>query len=208
MTGDTKLNAKLTKEFLRTTAIVASRTGRTITDVSERIRSGFLGSTEAIEDLGILVNVSMLESTEAFKRFAGDKSWGDLDEKTKQTIRAFAILEQASNNLGDEIQQGAMLQLTQLTATFKDAALVVGQGLMPALQSIMPLFQFLGELALDTARDFRTFMDWVFGVDRRTINLNKTKNDSAKANEKEAASLKKVQKAATSNIIKIEPKSF
>ena len=104
-----------------------------------------------------------------------------------------AILEQSSNNLGDTVQQGAMLQLAELSATFKDTALAIGQGLMSMLQAIMLMFQLLGELALDTARDFRAFMDWVFGVDRRTTSLNISKNDSVKANEKEAASLATIE---------------
>ena len=86
--------AKYTTELLKASSIIASGTGRTMEDVMERIRSGLLGNTEAIEDLGINVNVAMLESTDAFKRFAGDNSWNQLDFQTQQQIRLFAILEQ------------------------------------------------------------------------------------------------------------------
>ena len=75
---------------MRASAIIASKTGRTFDDVSSRIRSGMLGSTESIEDLGVYTQVSMLESTEAFKKFANGSSWAQLDFKLQQQIRLAA----------------------------------------------------------------------------------------------------------------------
>ncbi|HEM6368278.1 TPA: hypothetical protein U2D16_002256, partial [Streptococcus suis] len=90
-----KLSA-YTGKMLQTSAVIAQGSGRTMTDVMERIRSGLLGNTEAIEDLGINVNVAMIESTNAFKRFANGQSWQQLDYNTQQQIRLMAILEQAT----------------------------------------------------------------------------------------------------------------
>ena len=67
--------AGYTAKLLETSSIIAQGTGRTMTDVMERIRSGLLGNTEAIEDLGVMVQVKMIESTEAFKKFANGQSW-------------------------------------------------------------------------------------------------------------------------------------
>lgn len=47
-TGSTKETAEQTQELMKATAIIASKTGRTYEDTAERIRSGMLGSTEAI----------------------------------------------------------------------------------------------------------------------------------------------------------------
>ena len=47
------------------TAVVASKTGRTVQDVQERVRSGLLGNTEAIEDLGVLLQNNQM--TDAFE---------------------------------------------------------------------------------------------------------------------------------------------
>src|SRR5574343_1356676 len=88
---------------MEVTAIVSSKTGRTFEDTADRIRSGMLGSTEAIEDLGIYTQTSMLESTEAFRKFAGDKSWSQLDFQTQQQIRLAAIMEQAYGRYGTEL---------------------------------------------------------------------------------------------------------
>ena len=59
--ADQETNAKLTTQYLNATAVVASKTGRTMQDVQERIRSGLLGNTEAVEDLGIFVNIKTIE---------------------------------------------------------------------------------------------------------------------------------------------------
>ena len=109
-----------TTDLLKASAIIASNTGRTIEDVNERIRSGLLGNTEAIEDLGIFVNVAMLESTEAFKKFANGRSWNQLDFQTQQLIRHMAILEQTSSKFGTEVSQNMKTQLAKLVAQLKN----------------------------------------------------------------------------------------
>ena len=99
-TKDTEQAATSTQQLMHASAVIASQTGRTSEDVMERIRSGLLGNTEAIEDLGIYANVSMIESTNAFRKIAGDKSWNQLSYQTQQQIRLYAILEQTQNRYG------------------------------------------------------------------------------------------------------------
>jgi hypothetical protein len=164
ITEETAENATLTQELLKKSAIVASATGRTMEDVMDRIRSGLLGNTEAIEDLGINVNVAMLESTEAFKRFAGDSSWQKLDFQTQQQIRLMAILEQASKKYGDEVAQNTNASLARLNATMKNTVLNIGQGLKPILDAILPsLISFAQSIERITLR-FAQFMQVLFGV--------------------------------------------
>ena len=61
-----------------------------------RIRSGLLGNTEAIDDLGIEVKVAMLEVTDAFKQISNGRSWEQLTFYEQQQIRTLAILAQRS----------------------------------------------------------------------------------------------------------------
>src|SRR5690606_14321425 len=119
--------AQYTQDLLQASAVVASYTGRTMEDVLDRIRSGLLGNTEAIEDLGINVNVAMIEATDAFRRFAGDRSWNQLDFRTQQTIRYFAILEQAAQKYGTEIAQNTTTRQAMFTAQLKEVQLALGQ---------------------------------------------------------------------------------
>ena len=133
-----KLSA-YTAKMLQTSAVVAEGSGRSITDVMERIRSGLLGNTEAIEDLGINVNVAMIQSTEAFKRFANGQSWNQLDYQTQQQIRLMAILEQATAKYGTTLSQSVNGRISLFKSLLKDSALNIGNAFLPIINAIMPV---------------------------------------------------------------------
>lgn len=137
-TKDTAETFRFTQDLLKASAIVASGTGRNIEDVMWRIRSGLLGNTEAIEDLGINVYVNMLKSTEAFKRFAGNKSWDQLDFKTQQAIRYFGILEQATMKYGTALNQNTNTRQMQFVAQLKDIQLSLGNFVLPIYNAVLP----------------------------------------------------------------------
>lgn len=125
--ADQATNADLTNHYLNMTAVVASKTGLEVSDVQERIRSGSLGNTEAIEDLGIFVNVKTIEMTDAFKRMADGKSWNQLDAYSQQQIRTMAILEQATNKYGTEVAKTSATTRMQFNAAFEDFKNTWGQ---------------------------------------------------------------------------------
>ena len=185
-----------TKELLKSSSVVASATGRTMNDVMERIRSGLLGNTEAIEDLGINVNVAMLESTKAFKKLAGDKSWNQLDFKTQQQIRLMAILEQSSKKYGDTVANNTNSSLQSLSATFKDIALNIGNALLPVLNVVLPVIQSVANKIEVLTAKFATFMEVVFGksfVSSSFTNSSKSVEQYADSLDGAAASAKKLK---------------
>lgn len=137
-----------TQELLKASAVVAAATGRTMEDTMERIRSGLLGNTEAIEDLGINVNVAMIESTNAFKQFANGKSWQQLNFQTQQQIRLMAILEQANMKYGDTIANTTIARQNQFIAQLKNVKLGLGQAFLPIYNYVLPaLIRFATALA-------------------------------------------------------------
>lgn len=137
-------NAELTNRYLNMTAVVASKTGRTVEDVQERIRSGLLGNTEAIEDLGIFVNVKTIEMTDAFNRMANGKSWEQLDAYTQQQIRSMAILEQAMAKYGDEVADTSATIRNRFNAAYQDFqnswGNIVNTVLLPVLETLTKIF--------------------------------------------------------------------
>ena len=137
ITDDEEKNAQYTQQLLKASSVIASSTGRTMEDVMDRIRSGLLGNTEAIEDLGVNVNVALLESTDAFKKFAGDKSWNQLDFQTQQQIRLFGILEQTTKKYGDEVQQNTSTNVQELTAKMQNLGSTLGKKLLPYFNKIV-----------------------------------------------------------------------
>lgn len=137
ITDDEEENAQYTQDLLKASAVIASSTGRTMEDVMDRIRSGLLGNTEAIEDLGVNVNVALLESTDAFKKFAGDKSWDQLDFQTQQQIRLFGILEQTTKKYGKEINKNTSSNVQELTAKFNNMSSKLNQKLLPVANKLI-----------------------------------------------------------------------
>lgn len=136
--ADQATNANLTNQYLQMTAVVASQTGRTVEDVSERIRSGLLGNTEAVEDLGIFVNIKTIEMTEAFMRIADGRPWDQLTAYEQAQVRSLAILEQATNKYGSSVANNAIFARAQFTAAYQDFQATWGQVvntiLLPVLQ--------------------------------------------------------------------------
>lgn len=138
---------KLTQDMLKASSVVASMTGRSMTDVLDRIRSGLLGNTEAIEDLGINVNIAMIESTQAFKQFANGQSWAQLSFQTQQQIRYFAILEQASQKFGTKLADTTGSKIMQFTTSLKNLQLALGNAFLPILNVVLPaLTSFINTL--------------------------------------------------------------
>ena len=142
--ADQNTNAELTNRYLNMTAVVASKTGRTVQDVQERVRSGLLGNTEAIEDLGVFVNVKTIEMTDAFQRMANGKSWEQLDAYTQQQVRTMAILEQATAKYGNTVADTTATTRARYQAAYEDFqntwGQVVNTVLIPVLKVLTQVF--------------------------------------------------------------------
>ena len=159
---DTNKLSAYTAKMLQTSAVIAEGSGRSITDVMERIRSGLLGNTEAIDDLGINVNVAMIESTEAFKRFANGQSWQQLDYQTQQQIRLMAILEQATAKYGDTLSNSVNGSISLFKSLMKDAALNLGNSMLPIINAIMPVLNSFAMVLKNVTAKLAEFIALMF----------------------------------------------
>ncbi|VPI76314.1 TMP repeat family [Streptococcus pneumoniae] len=159
---DTNKLSAYTAKMLQTSAVAAEGSGRTITDVMERIRSGLLGNTEAIEDLGINVNVAMIKSTEAFKRFSNGQSWDQLDFQTQQQIRLMAILEQATAKYGDTLSNSVNGRISLFKSLMKDAALNLGNSMLPIINVIMPVLNSFAMVLKNVTAKLAEFIALMF----------------------------------------------
>lgn len=137
ITDDQTENAEQTQKLLQASSVIASSTGRSMEDVMDRIRSGLLGNTEAIEDLGVNVNVALLQTTDAFKQIAGDKSWDKLTFQEQQQVRLLGILEQTSKKYGDEVQDNTASSVQKLTAKTKNLTNSLGKKLLPIANKML-----------------------------------------------------------------------
>ena len=159
---DTNKLSAYTAKMLQTSAVIAEGSGRSITDVMERIRSGLLGNTEAIEDLGINVNVAMIESTEAFKKFANGQSWQQLDYQTQQQIRLMAILEQATAKYGNTLSNSVNGRISLFKSLMKDSALNLGNAMLPIINAIMPVLNSFAMVLKNVTAKLAEFIALMF----------------------------------------------
>lgn len=171
--SSTKETADSTQELMKAAAIIASKTGRTYDDVSNRIRSGMLGSTEAIEDLGVYTNVSMIESTNAFSKFANGKSWAQLDFKVQQQIRLAAILEQTYARYGDTLAETTQTKQARFLATLNNIKLNIGQAFLPIYNIVLPAITSLGNALESLTSKLALLSESFFGkaISIQTSNL-------------------------------------
>ena len=160
---DTAETTRYTEQLIKASAVVASATGRTMEDTMDRIRSGLLGNTEAIEDLGINVNVAMLQSTEAFRKFARGRSWQQLSFQEQQQIRLLAILEQANTKYGDSLAGTTATRQMMFIATLKNIRLYLGQAFLPIYNVVLPILTSLGNMLESVTSRLAAFSQALFG---------------------------------------------
>ncbi|NEY99239.1 phage tail protein [Heyndrickxia shackletonii] len=188
-----------TQQLLKASAVVASGTGRTMDDVMERIRSGLLGNTEAIEDLGINVNIAMIESTNAFKQFANGQHWNQLDFQTQQQIRLMAILEQANTKYGDSLNQNTATSMAMFVAQLKNIQLALGQAFLPILNVVLPVLTAFAAKVASVLTVVAQFMQALFGkrtAVKQQVAQAKATNQQASAVTGLGNALKKTGKEA------------
>lgn len=212
--ADQATNAQLTNKYLNLTAVLASKTGRTVEDVQERIRSGLLGNTEAIEDLGVFVNVKTIEITDAFKRIADGRSWEQLNAYEQSEVRTMAILEQSVKKYGDQVQETTALTRSSYQASYEDMKATWGRFvnvvLMPILEVVTEIMDkitlamqviggFSDKTVTATATNSAEMSNNISDAVDSQKDLTDEVNNTAKAQEKYLAGFDKVQKVGGSS---------
>lgn len=109
-----------------------------------------------------MVQVKMIESTEAFKKFANGQSWDQLDFQTQQQIRLMAILEQATKRYGDTLQDNVNNRIATFKALMKDSALNIGNAFLPIINAIMPILNAFASVIRTATAKLAEFIQLLF----------------------------------------------
>lgn len=109
-----------------------------------------------------MVQVKMIESTEAFKKFANGQSWDQLDFQTQQQIRLMAILEQATKRYGDTLQDNVNNRISTFKALMKDSALNIGNAFLPIINAIMPILNAFASVIRTATAKLAEFIQLLF----------------------------------------------
>lgn len=175
-TKSTEETMKTTVELMEASAIVSSATGRTMEDVMFRIRSGLLGNTEAVEDLGVTVYINMIEASDAMKKFANGKSWNQLDFRLQQQIRHYAILEQVQKKFGDEVFKNTGFRINQFSASLKDLRLALGDAFLPIVNVVLPYLTAFTRKLTEGMAFVAEFSRALFGVTKAQASIKTVSN--------------------------------
>jgi len=160
---DSQYVSAYTQKLMQASAVIASKTGRDIEDVNMRLRSGLLGSNEAIEDIGVNVLASALETTDAFKRIANGRGWADLAYQEQQQIRLLSILEQSTQKYGNEMSGNTASGMQVLEANLANLKLRWKEAFLPVTEHVLPILNKLVNWLSTAALYFKTFMEVLFG---------------------------------------------
>ncbi|MGQ7441039.1 hypothetical protein ACTGU5_10675 [Streptococcus suis] len=104
----------------------------------------------------------MIESTNAFKRFANGQSWQQLDYNTQQQIRLMAILEQATAKYGDTLQQSVNGRISLFKSLLSDTALNIGNAMLPIINAMMPVLNSLAMVLKNVTAKLAEFIGLMF----------------------------------------------
>lgn len=140
--------AGTTQKLLESAGIIAGATGYDVNQVLENLRSGILGSSEAVDQLGLSLKVASLEASESFKQIAnGAKSWNDLTEAQKQAIIAQEIINQTTAKYGGIVKNTSsmhnafMAQLSNTKLALGKLGKALYTAILPALTTIMAVLE-------------------------------------------------------------------
>jgi len=128
---------------------IAAATGRTLTDVITRLRSGFLGSTEAIEDLGINFKITRLQQEALMRGMRGqfqllkdtEQAQVRLNVVMKDTVELEGVLERVLATVSGRMRA--------MNAAWSDFILLLSQAFINTqffrtlFEGISSLIQFL-----------------------------------------------------------------
>ena len=106
--------------------------------------------------------MAMIESTEAFKRFANGQSWQQLDYQTQQQIRLMAILEQATVKYGDTLSNSVNGSISLFKSLMKDSALNLGNSMLPIINAIMPVLNSFAMVLKNVTAKLAEFIALMF----------------------------------------------
>jgi len=104
----------------------------------------------------------MIESTEAFKKFANGQSWQQLDYQTQQQIRLMAILEQATAKYGDTLSNSVNGSISLFKSLMKDSALNLGNAMLPIINAIMPILNSFAMVLKNVTAKLAEFIALMF----------------------------------------------
>ena len=128
-----KQTVTMSQELIKSAGIIAGALGYETETVLEGLRSGILGSSEAVDQYGLNLKIANLEQSKTFRQVAnGKKSWNDLTTAQQQYIIAQEIINQTTAKFGNLLDKNGNIMKTtaslhsQFLAQWQNTKLAIG----------------------------------------------------------------------------------
>ena len=159
-TGETaddiaKKTMDMSQGILESAGIISSALGYDMEYVLEGLRSGLLGSSQAVDQFGLNLKRANLENSKAFKEVAnGAESWEKLTVEQQQYVIAQEIINQTASKFGSILDENGKIMRTtaslhtQFLAQWQNTKLAVGNlgkviwtAILPPLIKILAILE-------------------------------------------------------------------
>ena len=170
-----KSTMNTTQQLLESAGMISSALGYDVEYVLEGLRSGILGSSEAVDQFGLNLKQANLEASQAFMEVSnnGQIAWNNLTEAQRQYVITQEIINQTTRNFGQVLgQNGKIMQTTaslqaQYMAQLANTKLALGNlgkvlwtAILPPLTKILRVL----EVVFNYAAAAMTALLGLFGI--------------------------------------------
>lgn len=168
-----KQTMDMSQGLLEAAGKISGALGYDTETVLEGLRSGLLGSSEAVDQYGLNLKVASLEQSKTFREVAnGKKSWNDLTVAQQQYIIAQEIINQTTAKYGNMMRNTATLH-SRFMAQWANTKLALGNlgkviwtAILPALTQVLAVL----ERIFNYAASALTALLKLFNIDVTPIN--------------------------------------
>ena len=136
-----------TKALINAAAIIRSKKGMDMVEISDRMRSAMNGEADGADELGVNVRASAIMQSNAYKMLANGEPWSELSSKMQKTILYQHILDSTTRNFGTTVANNTALLKGNFVAALGDVKLALGQAFLPILNIALPLLTRLARAA-------------------------------------------------------------
>ncbi|SFC52151.1 hypothetical protein [Bacillus sp. UNCCL81] len=190
-TSQADLLAKTT-EMMKVAAVINSKRGMAMTEVSDRIRSAMNQEADGADELGVNVRASAIMQSDAYKQMANGTPWAQLSTNMQKTILYHHILQQVSQNLGIEVADNTAMRMNIFKAALLDVRLALGQAFLPMLNAALPYLTAFANSVTRALGAVASFMNALFGNKKKVKDATKTFQMQTATTNKQTTSVGKL----------------
>jgi phage-related protein len=155
--------AKKTQKTIEAVALIRTKTGMDVVEISDRMRSAMNGEADGADELGVNVRVAAITASKAYQQMANGKPWDQLSANMQKAIRWQYTMDTITGNLGDTMANNTALKMSVFTSSLLNMRMAMGQAWLPILNVALPALTKLSNALTKVFSTFAQFMSVLFG---------------------------------------------